>query len=367
MKHSKMRIIRLLSVLLALGCLLGILVGCGEKEREEGGLDLLQMNLSPYIELAPYKGVAHTLEVAPVTDEEVEQSFKSFLSTLITFDDYSLDPISRPTVENDYIQLRYVGKLDGEVFDDGSAESMFMLLSENNGYFDWLNEALYGVTPGETVTATGNMPDDESYGDLAGKEVVYELTVEAILRHYHLAELTEELLLEKTGYRTEEEYRAVLRAELETAKREIALAGIYQTLWDKVLEGSTVIKYPQKHVDYYYDSYYGYYEYYATTNNYSVATLLAQAGKTIEDIKKAAEDSVKEDLVYYAIVQAEGLEVTDGEYAERIEDYAKAQDMDVAELEEAYSKDYIVDCMLYDEMLAFLFENAEITYGYGEE
>ena len=365
MRHNKVK--RILSGLLAAVCLLGVLVGCGEKEREEGGLDLLSMNLAPYIELAQYKGVAHTLEVSPVTDEEVEQSFNSFLSTLTTFDDYSQEPISRPTMENDYIQLRYVGKLDGEVFDDGSTESMFMLLSEDNGYFEWLNEALYGVMPGETVTATGNLPEHENYGDLSGREVVYELTLEAILRHYHFAELTEELLLEKTGCRTEEEYREKLRAELDQAKKEIAQENIHQVLWDKVLEGSTVIKYPQKHVNYYYDSYYGYYEYYAAENGYPVATILAQAGKTVEDIQNAAQASVKEDLVYYAIVQAEGLSVTDEEYADRIEGYATEQDMTAEELEETYGKDYIVDCMLYDEMLAFLFENADITYAYSEE
>lgn len=364
---KRYNVTKILCALLALACLLGTLVGCGEKEREEGGLDLLNMNLSPYVTLAQYKGIAYTLEVAPVTDDEVEQSLNSFLSTLTTFDDYSTDPVSRPTEENDYIQFRYVGRLDGEVFDDGSTESMFMLLSEDNGYFEWLNEALYGVTPGQTVTATGSLPDNENYGDLAGKEVVYELTVEAILRHYYFAELTEELLLEKTGCRTEEEYREVLRAELEQAKREIALENIHQTLWDKVLEESTVIKYPQKHVNYYYDSYYGYYEYYAAENGYPVATVLAQAGKTIEDIKAAAEASAKEDLVYYAIVQAQGLTVTDEEYAERVEEIAAGQDMTVAELEETYGKDYIVDCMLYDEMLAFLFENANITYVDSEE
>ena len=357
---------KLLCVLLALVCLLGTLVGCGEKAREEGGLDLLQMNLAPYVSLAQYKGIEHTLEVAAVTDEEVNQSISSFLSTLITFDDYSLDPVSRPTEENDYIQLRYVGKMDGEVFDDGSAESMFMLLSKDNGYFEWLNEALYGVLPGETVTATGSLPDDENYGDLAGREVVYDLTVEAILRHYHFVEITEELLLEKTGCRTEEEYRAQLRAELEEAKKEIALDSIHQTLWDKVLEESTVIKYPQKHVKHYYDSYYGYYEYYAAANNYPVATVLAQAGKTLEDIQAAAEASAKEDLVYYAIVQAEGLEITDEEYAERVGGIADGQDMTVEELEETYGKDYIVDCMLYDEMLAFLYEHAQISFVFAE-
>lgn len=366
MKNRNMKTVKAVCAVLALVCLLAFCVGCGEKTREEGGLDLLNMNLSPYIELVRYKGVAHTLEVPSVTDAEVQEAFNSFTSTLTTFEDYSLSPVSRPTMENDYIQLRYVGKLDGEVFDDGSVESMFMLLSKDNGYFDWLNEALYDVMPGETVTATGNMPDHENYGELAGREVVYELTLEAILRHYTFAELTEDLLLEKTGCRTEEEYREKLRSELDQAKKEIAQEGIYQTLWDKVLEESKVLKYPQKHVKYYFDSYYGYYEYLAAENGYPVATILAQAGKTVEDIQKAAEESAKEDLVYYAIVQEQKLSVTDEEYAERIEGYAKEQDMSAEELEETYGKDYIVDCMLYDEMLTFLFENAQITYTYKE-
>ena len=360
------RSIKVLSALLALVCLLGAFVGCGKKQRKEGGLDLLKMNLAPYVELAQYKGIEYTLEVAAVTDEEVQESFDSFLATLVTFEDYSLDPVMRPTMEDDYIQLRYVGTMDGEVFDDGSVDSMFMLLSEDNGYFEWLNEALYGVMPGETVTASGTMPEHENYGELAGREVVYELTLEAILRHYNFVEATDEIIFEKTGYKTEQEYRDFLRTELEEAKKEIARENIHQTLWDKVLEESSVLKYPKEHVDYYYDSYYGYYGYYAEENGYDVALVLAQAGKTLADIEAAAKDSAKEDLVYYAIVQAEGLEVTDEEYAARAEGYAKGQDMSVAELEETYGKDYIVDCMLYDEMLAFLYDNAQISYVYAE-
>ena len=364
MKKTSFLGFRTLGFAFVMVLVLSMFVGCGEKVKEDGSLDLPNMNLKPYIDLGEYKGVPISYEIKRVTEEDVDEAFATFKGSLSSYVNYTMSPPSRPTMENDLLQLKYVGRADGEIVDDGSEESMYLLLSKENGYFEWLNQALYDVYAGETVFATGQLPDDENYGDLAGKTVTYELRVEAIVRHYTFQELTEELLFEKTGCRTEAEYREKLYKELDDARRAEASEAIYQTVWDKVLEASTVKKYPQKHVDYYYDSYYGYYAYYAAQSGQPAAALMAKEGKTVEDLKKASEVSTKEDLVYYAIVRAEGLEVTNEEYDANIEKYAKEQQMSVSELEEAYDKEYIRDCMLYDEVLAYLAEQANITYTY---
>ena len=65
---------------------------------------------------------------------------------------------------------------------------------------------------------------------------------------------------------------------------------------------------------------------------------------------------MREELVFYSIVKAEGLSISDEEYEEGVADYAEAQGVTVEEMEEEYGRDYISDALLWDKVIYTLFE-----------
>ncbi len=366
MKKKFLVTIRAIGLVLTL--LLSVLaVSCGQKVNENGSLDLLHMDLTPYITLGDYRALPYELSVKTVTDADVEEALQDFEIGLSSYEDYIEAPVSRPAMENDYLQISYVGRIDGDVVDQSPESSpQYLLLANGNGYYDWINSALLGAEVGETVIAEGQLDQNENYGEYAGRTITYEIKLVAIMGHYTFIEMTDEVVKEKTGHESIEAYREALYTELLDARKEEALASIYKDAWDKAQECSAIQKYPKKQVNYYYNAFYGNYSYIAYQNNVSLDVVLAQYGVDKAKIREMAEASCAEDLFYYALVKAEGLEVTDEEYAERVGEIARGQGVSVEELEAEFGKEYIRDSMLYDEAILFVAHAVDVNYIYVE-
>ena len=89
--------------------------------------------------------------------------------------------------------------------------------------------------------------------------------------------------------------------------------------------------------------------------------LLAAFGITDAALRQQAEQYAKQDLVFYAIVQAENLTITDSEYSTRILEYIEGSGATVAEFEAYYGRDKLIESMLWDKMLEVIYSAAVIT------
>lgn len=79
------------------------------------------------------------------------------------------------------LNIDYVGKIDGTAFDGGSTNGQGTDLVIGSGsYIDDFEDQLVGAHPGDEVEVTVTFPDDYSAADLAGKEAVFDVTVNGI-------------------------------------------------------------------------------------------------------------------------------------------------------------------------------------------
>ena len=93
---------------------------------------------------------------------------------------YSTDT-SLTVKDGDTINIDYVGKIDGTAFDGGSTDGKGTDLVIGSGsYIDNFEDQLVGAHPGDEVEVTVTFPDDYSAADLAGKEAVFDVTVNGI-------------------------------------------------------------------------------------------------------------------------------------------------------------------------------------------
>ena len=86
----------------------------------------------------------------------------------------------RAVEDGDMINLDYSGKIDGEVFEGGTAENQAHLIGSHT-FIDGFEEGLVGVMPGETVDLNLVFPEDYKSADVAGKEVIFTCTVNGII------------------------------------------------------------------------------------------------------------------------------------------------------------------------------------------
>lgn len=84
----------------------------------------------------------------------------------------------------DYVNIDFVGKVDGEEFEGGSTEDYddgYELKLGSNTMIDGFEDGIVGMKLGEEKTITVTFPDNY-YEELAGKEATFDITLNKIYR-----------------------------------------------------------------------------------------------------------------------------------------------------------------------------------------
>src|SRR5690606_492367 len=72
--------------------------------------------------------------------------------------------------------LSFVGKIDGEPFEGGSADHAHLTVGAGE-FIPGFEEQLVGMKKGETKTVSVTFPEDYGNADLRGKKAEFEVTV----------------------------------------------------------------------------------------------------------------------------------------------------------------------------------------------
>ncbi|MFD3191027.1 trigger factor [Sedimentitalea sp. HM32M-2] len=161
-----------------------------------------------------------TLEklVVKAGDEDIEEALGNLAETAQDFE--PRDEGSKAE-DGDQVVMDFVGKVDGEAFEGGSAEDYPLVLGSNS-FIPGFEEQLVGVTTGEEKAVTVNFPEDYQAEHLAGKEAVFDCTIKEVKKPV-AAKIDDELakkfgaedldaLKTQIGERLEAEYAGAARA-----------------------------------------------------------------------------------------------------------------------------------------------------------
>ena len=117
---------------------------------------------------------------ATTTPEATEAASATTTPEATEAPSYSTDT-SLTVKDGDTVNIDYVGKIDGTAFDGGSTDGKGTDLVIGSGsYIDDFEDQLVGAHPGDKVEVTVTFPDDYGAADLAGKEAVFDVTVNGI-------------------------------------------------------------------------------------------------------------------------------------------------------------------------------------------
>lgn len=117
---------------------------------------------------------------ATATPEATEETEATTTPEVTEAASYNTDS-SLEVTDGNKVNIDYVGKIDGVAFDGGSTDGKGTDLVIGSGtYIDNFEEQLIGAHPGDKVEVTVVFPDDYQAVDLAGKEAVFDVTVNGI-------------------------------------------------------------------------------------------------------------------------------------------------------------------------------------------
>ena len=319
-------------------------------------------DLSEYVTVGEYKGIeVERVDPEEVTDEDVQSEITSELESKISWDE-----VDRPAENGDRVNIDYEGKVDGKPFDGGNAEGYDLPLGDG-AFIEGFEEGLVGASKGDTKELNLTFPDPYvNNEELSGKAVVFTVKVNSVSEE-NVPELNDEYVKSlKEDYKTVEEYKKAVREDLEEQAEESAKQAMMSTAWQKVMDNSEVIKYPEEEVAKKQKEMKDYYEQYAESYGMSWDDFISMTGMTeeqfTEEAKTYAEESVKEEMIMYTIARNENIAVTEGAYEEEAQKYVESLGYESIEaLEEAYDKDTIITSILWNEVFEFLLDNAKIV------
>ncbi|MBQ9707670.1 MAG: trigger factor [Firmicutes bacterium] len=349
---------KILAILLSLTFVFAF-TACGDSK---SSMSYDDYNLDEYLDVGDYKG----LEVAPykvsVSQDEIDADVKSTLEAAAKDVDLTKDDEIK---KGDTVNIDYVGKIDGKEFEGGSAEGSDLEIGSGS-FIEGFEDGLIGKKIGDKVDLNLQFP--ESYGnkDVAGKDVVFSVTINSAKRS--VAPTEEAFVKENAAYESVEDFEKAVKKKLKNKKEEQAIMDQKQSLWSDALDNTTVNTYPDREVDAYKELNSSQIDKYAESYGVSREDMLKQYGfEKEEDFTSVNEDSsklrVKQEMLIEYIAAKEGIEYTDKEAEEMLQQMKDSgyDEDSIKEQTGREAEDYIHIELLYEKVLDFLLENADVT------
>ena len=183
------------------GVMMLSLTGCGSNEKAK--------KYSKYVELGDYKGIEYTMDVAEVTDDQVNQQIDSFLDGLAETEEVT----DRAVEDGDTVNIDFTGTKDGEEFEGGSSEGYDLVIGSGS-FIDGFEDGLIGHEIGDEVSLDLTFPEEYPQNeDLAGQDVNFKVTINSISVK-NTPELTDKVVADNTDYDNVEDYKEIGRAHV---------------------------------------------------------------------------------------------------------------------------------------------------------
>ena len=311
-----------------------------------------------YVELPEYIGIVVPADQVAVTEAEIQAELSQILASYAVTNQV----MDRAVKMGDTVNIDYVGSIDGVPFDGGSTQGMgtTVILGMTN-YIPGFLEQLIDHMPGENFDINVTFPEDYHATDLAGKDAVFNITINYI-EETQTPELTdefvEEFLHEETyDIHTVEELRAYVTSQLQEPKVE-------SYVHEYLVNNSTFKAAPGSLVTYLTGAMIDYYAYYANAYGLDLDTFLATyVGIADTDaLKEQYAASIQEDanatLLLQAIAEDAGISVTEEDLVAYFEDLTGSPDY--SSYEEEYGRNYLVQAVLFDKVQEYVCEKAVI-------
>lgn len=315
------------------------------------------------VELGEYKG----LEIQEIDGEVSEKEIDQYIDTVrdkqaevsdVTDADAQLQ-------KGDTANIDFVGKKDGEAFAGGSAQGYDLVIGSGS-FIPGFEEQMEGMKLGEVRNVELSFPEDYYVTDLAGQPVVFEVTLNAIKRKT-LPELNDEFVKDVSNFETVDAYKEDIKAML-TEEKAAEIKNRYKAeAAQKVTEQSDVVA-PESQVKAEAENFMNDIKFQMSQQGISLEDYVKLTNGNMEDIenecKTRAESFVKQNIVFEAIAEKEGFEISDEELDAEFNKMAEMYKQPVETVKEVFNMrgqvGLIKRNLLLEKVSDFLLENAKI-------
>lgn len=286
--------------------------------------------------------------------ETVDREIKFWKDDPLKYDNVTVDTVCY--VINDQNELVLFD--DFANVGDGVSANLTGYTIEHVGNGDFRTEieaALEGAKMLDEKWAYITYDDTIETEALKNQRTAVKITVKKI-EEVTLPDYCDQFIAAKTEYSTVSEFEAELTRELTLS-----------LMWQAFIDSCEIKKYPDEKVQQYQQDYYSLYEAYAKNCGLELSAFLnSYYGMTVAELEAEAllyaQNTVKEELALYYIVQKKSIRFSEAEYkshAESMLDYYECDS--VEELEENYTKEIVERDLYWKLVKELMYEKLNIT------
>ena len=250
--------------------------------------------------------------------EPTETEIQTQIDTLLNQYATSQPVTGRAAQNGDVVNIDYSGTVDGVAFNGGTYQGYDLTLGSGS-FITGFEDQIVGHNTGDTFDVTVTFPDgydastdsDGNTVELSGKEAVFRVTVNSISEPV-TPELTDEWVDSTFGTSDDVHTVEALRTYFSNALYD---QNLEDAIMDSLLDNAAFKDLPSEVPGYYACMFLNYYYQLASYYSSDLDTIAQAQGYTDANAMLGASDSVithlaKQDLLYQAIAESQGIEPT---------------------------------------------------------
>lgn len=298
---------------------------------EDDGVTLtVATDLYPEVTLGQYKGLEVEKAEANVTSDEIDAEIDRMAQNVAR-----ITTVDRAAQDGDTAVIDFEGFKDGVPFEGGKGEKYELRLGSHS-FIPGFEEQVVGMAAGDEKEINVTFPENYHEKSLAGAPVVFKVKVHEV-KETVIPEKDDEFVKDVSEFDTMDE----LRADIEKRVLEEKQNGIDRAFENAAIEkavANMTVEIPDSMIDEELENEMERMDYELRAQGASLQAYAQMMGGNMDAIKTSlrpgALNAVKTNVMLNAIVDAEGIEVTDEECEEEYKKLAESYKMDVEKVKE---------------------------------
>ncbi|MBO5946248.1 MAG: trigger factor [Clostridia bacterium] len=326
---------------------------------DDNGLVLsAKVYVKPEVEIKDYLGIEVEKEVLPVTDEEVDKE----IETVRERNSREIEITDRAAAMGDTTVIDFEGFCDGVAFEGGKGTDYALKLGSGS-FIPGFEEQIVGKNIDEEFDVNVTFPAEYHAADLAGKAATFKVKIHAITS-VELPALDDDFAKDISEFDTFDEYKADLKAKIQTRHDKAADSAVEEKLVEALIE-KLEADIPEPIFVAETENFVRDYDSRLRSQGLDLNTYFKYTGMTLdslrEQVRPQAERQVKARLALEKIAALENVEVTDEDINGEYETIANAYGVELDQVKASIDSAAIAEDMKVKKAMDLVKEKAVVN------
>lgn len=320
----------------------------------------IAVEVMPEFEPVDPKTLSVTRPSAPVGDDQVDEALGELARQAQAYEPKAK---TAKAAEGDKLVIDFVGTLDGEAFDGGSAQDAELVIGSGQ-FIPGFEDQLIGAKAGDALDVKVTFPEDYQAAHLAGKAAVFATTVKEIQAPAESA--IDDSLAARLGLESLQSLKDLLVRRFETEHAQASRMKVKRALLDQLDEAHAGIDLPGRMVEQEFESIWREVEQAIKSGELDEEDKAKSESELKADYRKIAERRVRLGLVLAEIGRKARIDVTQEEIARAVNQEAGRYPGQERQVVEFYQKNpgalQALRAPIYEEKVVdYILELAQVT------